>query len=276
MKRQEREIRQRFSLRKYKIGVLPALIGTTLLVFGTATETLADHKVNYNFIDINNLSATERSLIIEGVPSGKVSSDEEIILVYKRVNGKRVFPKTGSRTNLLVEVGLAGATLGAAVYLRKSKKGRHTFFVMTILGTMVLGSHVIVADDYQSLLEQVTKIVKTDAELSQVLTPSEISNYQYIGYIRRKLPAIQKGTVNVYYRDRAGNSLAPMETAAQDGAVGQPYSTKSLFRQSIEKDGRTYNWVETQGEEKGTLSEGVANVIYVYEEVGTPHRLFRQ
>ena len=186
------------------------------------------------------------------------------------LKNQKAFPNTGQeQTNLLLELGLAGLALGAAVYLRRSKNGRYTFLVVTILGTTVLGSHLVVADGYKSLINQVTQIVQDDAEISNIFTPTTIPNYKYVGYIRRQRPVTptpdKKGTVNVHYRDKNGNMIAPMAKAVTDGKVGSPYSTKSLFRQTIEKDGKNYKWVETRGVEEGKLSEGVTNVTYIYE-----------
>ena len=92
------EEKQRFSIRKYSTGVFSSLVGIALLMLGTAQNVLADHKVTYDHVDFNDLSDADKAQVRAGIPSGKISADEEILLVYRGVNKQTPPPKTPEDT----------------------------------------------------------------------------------------------------------------------------------------------------------------------------------
>ncbi|EGP66752.1 hypothetical protein HMPREF9182_0680 [Streptococcus sp. oral taxon 056 str. F0418] len=83
-------------------------------------------------------------------------------------------------------------------------------------------------------------------------------------------PVVKQGSVQVHYRNSAGEELKPSVIAVSNANVGTGYDTSSLRDATIEKDGKTYHYASTSGVETGTVAEGVTEITYIYDENPTP------
>ena len=84
--------------------------------------------------------------------------------------------------------------------------------------------------------------------------------------------AIKKGNVEVrYVKDDASKTLLQNPVAdTVGGKVGSDYDTTEHKKQTITKDGVTYELVRTEGAEKGKVVEGKTVVTYVYRQTVEP------
>lgn len=190
----------KYSIRKYKIGALSLLIGTSL-VLGINSEVQA---VEYSHKDIKELSVEQKQQIQKGTPSSIVENDQ-IVYVYQHngqgncelepnklqnKNTTSILPNTGLNSNNLLTIGLGLTTLGAAVYLlSNNKKGRKTFLVLTLVGGSVLGSHTILASNLTGLQEQIRALVIKDAK--QIASAqTDLNCFEYVGYLKITPPTL--------------------------------------------------------------------------------------
>lgn len=84
--------------------------------------------------------------------------------------------------------------------------------------------------------------------------------------------AIKKGNVEVrYVKDDASKTVLQNPVAdTVGGKVGSDYDTTEHKKQTITKDGVTYELVRTDGAEKGKVVEGKTVVTYVYRQTVEP------
>ena len=82
----------------------------------------------------------------------------------------------------------------------------------------------------------------------------------------------KKGDVEVrYIKDDASRTVLKEPVAdTVGGKVGSDYDTTDNKPKTITKDGVTYEYVRSEGAEKGKVVEGKTVVTYVYREVPTP------
>ena len=92
------------------------------------------------------------------------------------------------------------------------------------------------------------------------------------GLTVRVYNAIKKGNVEVrYVKDDASKTLLQNPVAdTVGGKVGSDYDTTEHKKQTITKDGVTYELVRTEGAEKGKVVEGKTVVTYVYRQTVEP------
>ena len=146
--------------------------------------------VNVTTVDLDTLTPTELINLINGIPSGLVSSNATVKLVYKKKAcpvDKPTLPNTGVTSNLAAII-FGTLLLVSSLLLVKSSKGRKLIILFLLgcssiaLATPTIASTVEVIDE--------TKLLSISA-LEDITIP-EIECYEYVGYI---IPTVETTTV---------------------------------------------------------------------------------
>lgn len=146
--------------------------------------------VNVTTVDIDTLTPTELSNLINGIPSGSVSSNATVKLVYKKKAcpvDKPTLPNTGVTSNLAAII-FGTLLLVSSLLLVKSSKGRN-LIILFLLGC---SSIALATPTIASTIEVIgeTKLLSISA-LEDITIP-EIECYEYVGYI---IPTVETTTV---------------------------------------------------------------------------------
>ena len=146
--------------------------------------------VNVTTVDIDTLTPTELSNMINGTPSGSVSSNATVKLVYKKKAcpvDKPTLPNTGVTSNLAAII-FGSLLLLSSLLLVKSSKGRKLIILFVLGGTSIALATPAIASTIEVIGE--TKLFSISA-LNDITIP-EIECYEYVGYI---IPTVETTTV---------------------------------------------------------------------------------
>ena len=146
--------------------------------------------VNVTTVDINTLTPTEFSNMINDTPSGSVSSGTTVKLVYKKKScpvDKLTLPNTGVTSNLAAII-FGSLLLVSSLLLVKSSKGRKVILLFVLGGTSIALATPTIASTIEVIGD--TKLFSIST-LNDITIP-EIDCYEYIGYI---IPTVETTTV---------------------------------------------------------------------------------
>ena len=158
--------------------------------YNSSIKAAENQTVNVTTVDIDTLTATEFSNMINGTPSGSVSSNATVKLVYKKKAcpvDKPTLPNTGVTSNLAAIIfGLL--LLVSSLLLVKSSKGRKLIILFVLGGSSIALATPAIASTIEVIGE--TKLFSISA-LNDITIP-EIECYEYVGYI---IPTVETTTV---------------------------------------------------------------------------------
>ena len=146
--------------------------------------------VNVTTVDIDTLTPTEFSNMINDTPSGSVSSGTTVKLVYKKKScpvDKPTLPNTGVTSNLAAII-FGSLLLVSSLLLVKSSKGRKVILLFVLGGTSIALATPTIASTIEVIGD--TKLFSIST-LNDITIP-EIDCYEYIGYI---IPTVETTTV---------------------------------------------------------------------------------
>ena len=146
--------------------------------------------VNVTTVDIDTLTPTELSNLINGIPSGSVSSNATVKLVYKKKAcpvDKPTLPNTGVTSNLAAII-FGTLLLVSSLLLVKSSKGRK-LIILFLLGC---SSIALATPTIASTIEVIGETKLLSISAIEDITVPEIECYEYVGYI---IPTVEKTTV---------------------------------------------------------------------------------
>ena len=146
--------------------------------------------VNVTMVDIDTLTPTELSNLINGIPSGSVSSNATVKLVYKKKAcpvDKPTLPNTGVTSNLAAII-FGTLLLVSSLLLVKSSKGRK-LIILFLLGC---SSIALATPTIASTIEVIGETKLLSISAIEDITIPEIECYEYVGYI---IPTVEKTTV---------------------------------------------------------------------------------
>lgn len=146
--------------------------------------------VNVTTVDIDTLTPTELSNLINGIPSGSVSSNATVKLVYKKKAcpvDKPTLPNTGVTSNLAAII-FGTLLLVSSLLLVKSSKGRK-LIILFLLGC---SSIALATPTIASTIEVIGETKLLSISAIEDITIPEIECYEYVGYI---IPTVEKTTV---------------------------------------------------------------------------------
>ena len=158
--------------------------------YNSSIKAAESQTVNVTTVDIDTLTPTELSNMINGTPSGSVSSNATVKLVYKKkacLVEKPTLPNTGVTSNLAVII-FGSLLLVSSLLLVKSSKGRKLIILFVLGGTSIALATPAIASTIEGIGE--TKLFSISA-LNDITIP-EIECYEYVGYI---IPTVETTTV---------------------------------------------------------------------------------
>ncbi|HEM4413123.1 TPA: G5 domain-containing protein [Streptococcus suis] len=185
------EKRQRFGFRKLSIGLVSAAVASLFFASSVAAAPLASaQSINYSYVTEQELTDTEKELIIRDLPGLAQETDANYYLIYRPATGtastpststSQVLPNTGSvETGLLVAGGVSLLLL-AVRFGKKGKKELAGVILLTATGASFFGP------TSSALTSQILARYNHAIEISagQALpAPAEIDGYVYVGYLK--------------------------------------------------------------------------------------------
>ena len=158
--------------------------------YNSSIKAAESQTVNITTVDIDTLTPTELSNMINGTPSGSVSSNATVKLVYKKkacLVEKPTLPNTGVTSNLAAII-FGSLLLVSSLLLVKSSKGRKLIILFVLGGTSIALATPAIASTIEVIGE--TKLFSIST-LNDITIP-EIECYEYVGYI---IPTVETTTV---------------------------------------------------------------------------------
>ena len=158
--------------------------------YNSSIKAAESQTVNVTTVDIDTLTPTELSNMINGTPSGSVSSNATVKLVYKKkacLVEKPTLPNTGVTSNLAAII-FGSLLLVSSLLLVKSSKGRKLIILFVLGGTSIALATPAIASTIEVIGE--TKVFSISA-LNDITIP-EIDCYEYVGYI---IPTVETTTI---------------------------------------------------------------------------------
>ena len=158
--------------------------------YNSSIKAAESQTVNVTTVDIDTLTPTELSNMINGTPSGSVSSNATVKLVYKKkacLVEKPTLPNTGVTSNLAAII-FGSLLLVSSLLLVKSSKGRKIIILFVLGSTSIALATPAIASTIEVIGE--TKLFPISA-LNDITIP-EIECYEYVGYI---IPTVETTTV---------------------------------------------------------------------------------
>ena len=158
--------------------------------YNSSIKAAESQTVNVTTVDIDTLTPTELSNMINGTPSGSVSSNATVKLVYKKkacLVEKPTLPNTGVTSNLAAII-FGSLLLVSSLLLVKSSKGRKLIILFVLGGTSIELATPAIASTIEVIGE--TKLFSIST-LNDITIP-EIECYEYVGYI---IPTVETTTV---------------------------------------------------------------------------------
>ena len=158
--------------------------------YNSSIKAAESQTVNVTTVDIDTLTPTEFSNMINGTPSGSVSSNATVKLVYKKKAcpvDKPTLPNTGVTSNLAAII-FGSLLLVSSLLLVKSSKGRKLIILFVLGGT----SNALATPAIASTIEVIGETKLFSISTLNDITIPEIECYEYVGYI---IPTVETTTV---------------------------------------------------------------------------------
>lgn len=206
------------------------------------------------------ITPQEKDLIVSGFPKMSEGNEEAYYLVY-RLNsnaGAKTLPNTGdnNNSNTMMTAGLL-TTIGLVVFSVSKRKVQSKFLLTVLVGAGVGGGLILSVDALENgILLQYNAEYQVSAGES-LPSPSEISGYTYVGYIKDE--SIKKLLGNKIL-DNQQNANLDKETLNQNKKLD--YSL-SFDKNALKNHTLGVNTIEPQDE---VLSGRVAKPELLYKE----------
>lgn len=257
------EKQTRFAFRKLAVGLVSAAISSLFFVSIVGVDSVqAQEKLNvhYKYVTDTEITPQEKELIVSGVPRMPEGNEETYYLVY-RLNsnaGAKTLPNTGdnNNSNTMMTAGLL-TTIGLVVFVVSKRKVQSKFLLTVLVGASVGGGLILSVDALENgILLQYNAEYQVSAGDS-LPSPSEISGYTYVGYIKDE--SIKKLLGNKIL-DNQQNANLDKETLNQNKKLD--YSL-SFDKNALKNHTLGVNTIEPQDE---VLSGRVAKPELLYKE----------
>lgn len=258
------EKQTRFAFRKLAVGLVSAAISSLFFVSIVGVDSVqAQEKVNvqYKYVTDTEITPQEKDLIVSEFPKISEGNEETYYLVY-RLNsnvGAKTLPNTGdnNNSNTMMTAGLL-TTIGLVVFVVSKRKVQSKFLLTVLVGASVGGGLILSVDALENgILLQYNAVYQVSAGES-LPSPSEISGYTYVGYIKDE--SIKKLLDNKILNNQQNANL-DKEALNQNKKLD--YSV-SFDKNGLKNQTVGVNTIELQDE---VLSGRVAKPELLYKEV---------
>ena len=181
------ERRRKFSLRKISgIGAVSAVIGIigfSSLPLGAVSATEPDITVNYKYATTDELTETEKELIVNELPNNLVDGSD-LFVIYRKDNANNTLPNTGSNVLPLASVVGTGLLLVAFIIKKTGKADKK--IVKSILSISLVGGVLTVTTVSALTVATLSNYNHTETITAGATFPDgkvNISGYHFVGYI---------------------------------------------------------------------------------------------
>lgn len=184
------EHRRKYSLRKVSgIGAVCAVIGTVVFCsfpLKTVSAAEKDIRVNYKYVTTDELTETEKKLIVNELPKDLVDGSD-LFVIYRKNTVNNVLPNTGS--NMLPIASVVGTGLLLVAYIIKRIGKVDKKIVKCIFSISLVGGALSVTTVSALTIATLSNYNHTEMIKSGSMLPDgkvNISGYQFVGYIDGK------------------------------------------------------------------------------------------
>ena len=184
------ERRRKFSLRKISgIGAVSAVIGIigfSSLPLETVSAAETDITVNYKYATTDELTETEKELIVNELPKNLVDGSD-LFVIYRKDNANNTLPNTGS--NVLPLASIIGTSLLLVAFIIKKTGKSDKKIVKSILSISLVGGALTVTTVSALTVATLSNYNHTETITAGATFPDgkvNISGYHFVGYIDGK------------------------------------------------------------------------------------------
>ncbi len=181
------ERRRKFSLRKVSgIGAVSAVIGIisfSSLPLETVPAAETDITVNYKYATTDELTETEKKLIVNELPKDLVDGSD-LFVIYRKDTANNTLPNTGS--NVLPLASIIGTGLLLVAFTIKKTGKADKKIVKSILSISLVGGALTVTTVSALTVATLLNYNHTETITAGATFPDgkvKISGYQFVGYI---------------------------------------------------------------------------------------------
>ena len=253
------ERRRKFSLRKVSgIGAVSAVIGIigfSSLSFETVSAAETDITVNYKYATTDELTETEKKLIVNKLPKNLVDGSD-LFVIYRKDTANNTLPNTGS--NVLPLASIIGTGLLLVAFTIKKTGKADKKIVKSILSISLVGGALTVTTVSALTVATLLNYNHTETITAGATFPDgkvKISGYQFVGYI--------DGNDVVTNPTTPATSFPSQENKIQDTIVPTDNSEKDII------DAGTGDKVESSKPVTSHSSQGeeIQNIIVPTDEL---------
>ena len=186
---------QRFSIRKFSVGIASVVIGSFFVSALTgptvnaqaptpitnAPSTPKTVTTEYRYVSIEELSWAQRQAIKSGTPNQIAQADQVYYFVYQPSPGTRQLPVTGEASALLGLAASATLIVFAVGLVRDKKKAMTSLMVVTMAGQVLLSPSLQAIE--ARLLQDFNQSYQLPVGQTLPNPKIEIEGYEYLGYL---------------------------------------------------------------------------------------------
>ena len=187
---------QRFSIRKFSVGIASVVIGSffmgtiapisvqaqesTSSQYVASAPTLSSITTSYQYVALQELTPAQQQAILTGTPSDIAQADQVYYFVYRPIESRQVLPATGEAAPLFGAMAGALTLIVAVGLIRDRKKTIMTLMVVSSLGQILSTSATLALES--RLLNRYNQVFYSQ-QGDQLPDPRiHIEGYEYVGY----------------------------------------------------------------------------------------------
>ena len=183
---------QRFSIRKFSVGIASVVIGSFFVSalsgptvnaqaptpVTNAPSTSKSVTTEYRYVSIEELNWTQRQAIKSGTPNQIAQADQVYYFVYQPSPGTRQLPVTGESSALLGLAASATLIVFAVGLVRDKKKAMTSLMVVTMAGQVLLSPSLQAIEAH--LLQEINQSFQLTVEQTLPNPNIELEGYEYL------------------------------------------------------------------------------------------------
>gem|GEM_PF-441835 len=187
---------QRFSIRKFSVGIASVVIGSffmgtiapisvqaqesTSSQYVASAPTLSSITTSYQYVALQELTPAQQQAILSGTPSDIAQADQVYYFVYRPIESKQVLPATGEAAPLFGAMAGALTLIVAVGLIRDRKKTIMTLMVVSSLGQILSTSATLALES--RLLNRYNQVFYSQQGDHLPDPRIHIEGYEYVGY----------------------------------------------------------------------------------------------
>ncbi|WP_454922799.1 ZmpA/ZmpB/ZmpC family metallo-endopeptidase [Abiotrophia defectiva] len=187
---------QRFSIRKFSVGIASVVIGSFFMgtiapisvqaqesissQYVASAPTLSSITTSYQYVALQELTPAQQQAILSGTPSDIAQADQVYYFVYRPIESKQVLPATGEAAPLFGAMAGALTLIVAVGLIRDRKKTIMTLMVVSSLGQILSTSATLALES--RLLNRYNQVFYSQQGDHLPDPRIHIEGYEYVGY----------------------------------------------------------------------------------------------